>query len=108
MAFDHKYPKPKSTDEVDPKDLASVLEVKEAMIRERRVQEEMHKILQERLRQCYFREGVNHFDACKEIRDRVEKQRAKCDEMNRYDVVYNKDHVANSTKLVAALESSEE
>lgn len=47
------------------------IEARQQIVRERLVQGGELKVLQDELRWCYFKEGVNHYENCKHIVDKV-------------------------------------
>jgi len=47
------------------------IEARQQLVRERLVAAAELKILQEELRWCYHKEGVNHYENCKSIADQV-------------------------------------
>ncbi|MCO5578773.1 hypothetical protein L7F22_032619 [Adiantum nelumboides] len=57
---------PEDFDPADPyKDPVAFLEMREFVVREKWIAIERAKILRERVRQCYRREGVNHLQNCR-------------------------------------------
>lgn len=59
---------PKNFDPEDPKkDPVAFFEQREHRVREKYVKMGEAKLLREQLKQCYYREGVNHLQNCKEI-----------------------------------------
>lgn len=50
-------------------DPVALMRKRDAVMREKLVEVERAKLLKEKLRQCYIKEGVNHFQRCKEWAD---------------------------------------
>ncbi|KAG6557036.1 hypothetical protein Mapa_000962 [Marchantia paleacea] len=57
-------------DDFDPArpyaDPVAMLEQREYIVREKLIAIEMAKVLRERVQQCYRREGVNHYQKCRQ------------------------------------------
>ncbi|KAL3692927.1 hypothetical protein R1sor_006578 [Riccia sorocarpa] len=47
-------------------DPVAMIEQREYIVREKLIAIEMSKVLRERVQQCYRREGVNHYQKCRE------------------------------------------
>ncbi|KAF2857059.1 hypothetical protein K470DRAFT_273607 [Piedraia hortae CBS 480.64] len=56
-------------DGVDYDDASALKAARDAIIREQWVQSMMARLLREEMGKCYYREGVNHLDRCKKIRE---------------------------------------
>lgn len=74
MVFKSDYPKfdqEAPPDDFDPArpyaDPVAMLEQREYVVREKLIQVEKAKILRERLKHCYWREGVNHYQKCRPL-----------------------------------------
>ena len=52
---------------LDRSDPVAMIEAREQRVRERFVAIEEAKILRDQVRQCYYKEGVNHYQNCREI-----------------------------------------
>ncbi|XP_024385643.2 NADH dehydrogenase [ubiquinone] 1 beta subcomplex subunit 10-B [Physcomitrium patens] len=81
MVFNSDYPKfdQEAPDDFDPAkpyaDPVAFFEQREFVVREKLIQVEKAKILREKLRQCYWKEGVNHYQKCRPL---VQKYMASC------------------------------
>lgn len=64
-----KYPEdvPKLTPEDKYRDPVALLEYREAVARRKQIDVEKARLLREEVRRCYLREGVNHFQSCRQI-----------------------------------------
>ena len=52
---------------INRSDPVAIFEARAMRARERAVAIEQTKMLKEQLRQCYYKEGVNHYENCKDI-----------------------------------------
>ncbi|GMH37345.1 hypothetical protein BSKO_05218 [Bryopsis sp. KO-2023] len=74
--WDPKFPEgpPANYDPERPfADKEAMIEMREYVVRRKAIDMEKAKILKERVRECYLREGVNHLQNCKELADRYMK-----------------------------------
>jgi hypothetical protein len=68
-AFLAQKPKvPPTFDGVDYSDNAALKAAQDAVIREQWVKSMMVRLVRDELGKCYWREGVNHFEKCAELR----------------------------------------
>lgn len=68
--WDPKYPDgpPANYDPENPyKDRWALVEMREYRTRRKAIEMEKAKLLKEKLRECYLREGVNHLQNCREL-----------------------------------------
>ena len=64
-----KKPKvPPSFEGVDYNDTPRLKAAQDAIIREQWVKSMMARLIREELGKCYFKEGVNHLEKCKDLR----------------------------------------
>ncbi|KAI8929319.1 hypothetical protein BC831DRAFT_443995 [Entophlyctis helioformis] len=52
---------------VDPYDRAAIIKSRDEFIREQLIRGQEVQVLRDKLRWCYYREGVNHFQNCREL-----------------------------------------
>ncbi|KAI9651843.1 MAG: hypothetical protein M1831_007554 [Alyxoria varia] len=64
---------PPTFDGVDLNDTIAVKKARDAIIREQWVRSMMARLVRDELGECYRREGNNHLQACKGIRERYQE-----------------------------------
>lgn len=64
-----KFPAEPPLDQVDRSDRAALRRAKAHKIREEWIQVMEARILRDKLRECYYAEGVNHYETCRHLAD---------------------------------------